>query len=320
MYFQFRSKIFMRVYISFTNWQNHELLDALKEKCEVVIAKKRPTQSEFREIVREFDGVIIGRLHEIDKEVLDSARLKFVGLIAKGTNNIDIDECKRKNVAVFYTPEANISSVAEHVLALILALSKNIVTLDKSVREERFDVYRLSTIDVRDKVLGVIGAGPIAQEVIKRARAFGMRIECFTPHPENHQGLDVQFVSLNELLENADFVSVNIPLSDSTKNFIDREQLALMKKTSFLINTARGGVVNEHALVVALKDHALAGAGLDVFEEEPTHNKELFGLDTVILTPHVAGVSKEALRRMEEQVIHDIVSFLENKESKYRLV
>ncbi|MDP2630459.1 MAG: hydroxyacid dehydrogenase [Candidatus Uhrbacteria bacterium] len=310
----------MRIYIAFSNWQNHELLDALREKAEVVIAKKKTIQSEFADIVREYDGVIIGRLQTIDKEVLDIAPLKFVGLVAKGTNNIDVEECRRKNVAVFYTPEANISSVAEHVMALILSLSKNIVNLDRSVREEQFDIYRLSTIDIKGKVLGIIGAGPIAKEVIQRARAFGMSIECYTQHPENHQDIDTQFVSLEDLLKNADFVSVNIPLVDSTRNLIDREQLALMKKTSFVINTARGGIVNERALVEALKNHIIAGAGLDVFEEEPTHNKELFGLDNVILTPHVAGVSKEALQRMEEHVIHDIVSFLENKESKYRLV
>lgn len=309
----------MRVYISFPNWENHELLDALKEKAEVVIAEKRMTQSEFRDIAREFDGVIIGRLHTIDKEVLDNAPLKFVGLVAKGTNNINIEECKRKNVAVFYTPEANISSVAEHVIALILALSKNIVNLDRSVREEQFYTYRQSTIDVKDKIVGIIGAGPIAVEVMKRAHAFGMQIVCYTPHPENHRDVDSEFVSLPDLLKTADFVSVNIPLSDSTKNFIDAEELALMKKTSFLINTARGGIVNEHALVEALKNHAIAGAGIDVFEEEPTHNKDLFALSNVILTPHVAGVSKEALRRMEEHVISDIVSFLENGEPKYRL-
>ncbi|MBI4599962.1 hydroxyacid dehydrogenase [Candidatus Uhrbacteria bacterium] len=308
------------IYISFTNWENKKLLEPLRKMAEVVIAEKIPTQDEFREMVREYDGVIIGRFHTIDKEVLDHSTLKFVGLVAKGTNNIDVEECKKKNVAVFYTPEANITSVAEHVMTLILALSKNLVKLDKSVREEQFDVYRHSTVEVRDKVLGVIGAGPIAQEVIKRVRVFDMNVMCYTPHPENHQDLNVTFVSLAELLGSADFVSLNIPLSDATKNLIGEKELSLMKKTAFLVNTARGGIVDERALAHALKNHTIAGAGIDVFEEEPTHNKELFECDTAILTPHVAGVSKEALYRMEEHVVNDIIAFLENRQPKYRLV
>ncbi len=310
----------MRIYIAFTNWENKELLDPLKKRGALVIAEKILTQQEFRDIVREYDGVIIGRLHVIDKEVLDNSSLKFVGICGKGTNNIDVEECRRKNVAVFYTPEANIVSVAEHVMTLIVALSKNLVKLDKSVREEQFDTYRHSTVEVKDKILGIIGAGAIAQEVIKRALAFDMKILCHTPHPESHHDLDVAFVSLDALLRNSDFVSLNIPLTDETKNFIDEKELSLMKKTSFLINTARGGIVNEHALVDALKNHAIAGAGIDVFEDEPTHNNELFECDTAILTPHVAGVSKEALYRIEEHIVNDIVAFLDNKEPKYRLV
>lgn len=310
----------MRIYISFTNWENKHLLEPLKERAEVVIAEKRPSQEEFKNIVREYDGVIVGRFHIIDKEVLDHSSLKFVGLTAKGTNTIDVQECKKKNVAVFYTPEANIVSVAEHTMTLILALSKNLVKLDKSVRDEQFDTYRHSTIEVKDKILGIIGAGAIAQEVIKRARAFEMKMLCSTPHPEKHHDLDVQFVSLADLLTHSDFVSINIPLTGETKNFIDEKELSLMKRNSFLINTARGGIVNEYALAQALKNHTIAGAGIDVFEEEPTHNKELFECDTAMLTPHVAGVSKEALYRMEEHVVNDIVAFLDNKEPKYRLV
>ena len=309
----------MRVYISIPSWKNQKSLEMLKQKAEVVIADKRPTQSEFKNIIREYDGAIIGRLHFIDKEVLENSKLKFVGLIAKGTNNIDIEECKKKNVAVFYTPEANITSVAEHVMTLILALSKNLVKLDKSVREEQFDKDRYSTIDIKDKILGVIGAGSTATEVIKRARVFGMKILCYTSHPENHKNLNVDFVPLADLLKNSDFVSINIPLTEETENFIKKEELSMMKESSFLINASRGKIVNENELVNALKNNEIAGAGIDVFEEEPTHNKDLFELENVILTPHVAGVSKEALNRMEEQVINDIIAFLDNKEPKYRL-
>ena len=310
----------MRVYISIPSWKNEKSLEILRGRAEVVVANKRPTQVEFQNIIQKYDGVIIGRLHYINKEVLESSKLKFVGLVARGVDNIDIDECKKKNVAVFYTPKANIASVAEHVMTLILSLSKNLIKLDKSVREEQFDKYRYSTIEVKDKTLGVIGAGPIAKEVIKRANSFDMKIICYTPHPEKHNNLKVKFVSLPNLLKNSDFVSVNIPLTENTENFIDTKELSMMKEGSFLINTSRGKIVNEKALIDALKNNKLFGAGIDVFEEEPTCNKELFSLDNVILSPHSAGVSKEALNRMEEDIVSDIVAFLDDKKPKYRLI
>ena len=146
-----------------------------------------------------------------------------------------------------------------------------------------------------------------------------MDILCYTGHPKKHNDLNVKFVSLSNLLKNSDFVSINIPLTDETQNFIDKKELALMKESSFLINTSRGKIVNEMALVHTLKNNKLAGAGIDVFEEEPTSNQELFKLNNVILTPHVAGVSKEALHRIEEHIINDIVAFLSHKKTKYRL-
>ncbi len=308
----------MQVYISIPAWKNKKSLKILQQKAEVVIADKRPTKAELKEIVQKYDGVIIGRLEIIDKEVLENSKLKFVGLLAKGTNNIDIEECKKKKLALFYTPEANVTSVAEHVMTLVLSLSKNLIKLDKSVRGEQFNKYRHSTIDIKDKTLGVIGAGAIAKEVVKRARVFGMKILCYTPHPENHKDLDVKFVPLADLLKNSDFVSVHIPLTEGTENFIDREELSMMKDTSFLINTARGKIVNESALVDVLTNNNIAGAGIDVFEESAP-DKDLFNLDNVILTPHVAGVSNDAQNRMEEHVINDIVAFLQNKRPKYRL-
>ena len=315
----------MRVYISIPSWKNKDwknkkLLHLFNQKVDIVICDKRPTQSEFENIIHEYDGAIIGQFHSINKEVLKNSKLKFVGTVTKGTDHIDIEECKMKNVSVFYTPEANITSVAEHVMTLILSLSKNLIKLDKSVREEQFDKYKYFTTDIKDKTLGVIGAGAIATEIIKRANSFDMKIICYTQHPEKHKNLKVEFVSLTDLLKNSDFVSINIPLTKDTENFIDIKELSLMKESSFLINASREKVVNEKALINVLKNNKLAGAGIDVFEEEPTHNKQLFLLDNVILTPHAAGCSKDALDRMEKHVIEDIIAFLENKQPKYRLV
>ncbi len=309
----------MRVYICFPNWKNDSLLDPLREKAEIVIADKRPTREELKLIAQKYDGIIVGRLSPVDRDVLTGSKLKFVGLVAKGTANVDIEACKDNNVAMFYTPEANINSVAEYVMASILAQSKNLFHLDKEMRKGEFYKYRTSTIDVKDKVLGIIGAGAVAKELIKRAKGFGMKMLCYTFNPDKHPNLDVEFVSLQDLLKNSDFVSVNIALSEKTENLIDKEEISMMKKSAYLINSARGKIVNENALIDALKNKKIAGAGIDVFENEPDVNKGFFELENVILTPHVAGVSREALNRMEEHVVNDIVAFLDGKQPKYRL-
>lgn len=314
--------IIMRVYITVSRWANEETLKRLKEKCEVVInpSSRCPTKEELKAIAREYDGIIIGRLEVIDKDVLDRSKLKFIGVLAKGLSNIDLDAVKQRGVALFYTPEANISSVAEHTIALLLVLSKNIIKLDKSMREGHFNALRYSTIDVKGKTLGIIGAGAIAKEIIQRAKAFGMRILCYTPHPERHKELGVSFVSLETLLKTSDFISVNVPLTKETENLIGENELRLVKPTAYLINTARGNIINEKALIETLKNRTIAGAGLDVFDNEPQCNAALLTLDNVILTPHVGGVSREALQRMEEDIAHDILAFLDRKKPKYRVV
>ena len=310
----------MKIFVSVQHWKNKKALEILRQKAEVVVADHTATPAELKELVREFDGILIGRLEIINKEILKHSRLKFIGIVAKGVNNIDIDECKRKDISVFYTPEANLIAVAEHVFTFILCLSKNLIKLDQSVKNGEFDKFRYTPFEIEHKTLGVIGAGAISKEIIKRAKAFGMKIICYTLNPQKHKDLDIAFVSLEELLKNSDFVSINIPLTDETENFITEKELLLMKKSAFLLNTSRGKIVNESDLVKVLKQKRISGAGIDVFEEEPTHNKELLKLDNVILTPHSAGVAKEALLRMEEHLIKDIMAFLNNKPVKYRLV
>jgi len=312
----------MKLYVALTTCKNKELLKPLEDNCKVVLNSTghRPTKSELKELVKEYNGIIIGRLEIIDKDVLKESKLKFIGVLAKGLNNIDLEEVKKKNIALFHTPDANISSVAEHTMALILALSKNLIRLDRSVREGKFNSLRHSTFDVKDKVLGIVGAGPVAREVVRRAVSFEMKVICYTPHPQKHKDFDVDFVPLETLLKDSDFVSLHIPLSEETENTINESEFELMKPTAFLVNTSRGKIVNEDALVEALKNHKIAGAGVDVFREEPMPNKELFKLDNVILTPHVAGVSKESIERMEAHLVEDIISFLENKQPKYRVV
>lgn len=303
-----------KLYIIFKNFgKDSRALDLLKEKCDVVINQtgKRPNKQELKKLVKEYDGIIIGVREIIDKEVLENSKLKlkFIGVLA-GKENIDLEECKKRNIAVFDIVGSNAISVAEHTFALIFGLAKNLLNIDKSVRNEEFDKLRSSGIDLYGKTLGIIGAGYVAKEVVKRAKSFGMDILCWTLHPEKHKDLGVKFVELDELLKNSDFVSIHIRFSEKTKNLIGKRELSLMKPTAFLINTSRGEIIDEDALIEALKNKQIVGAGLDVFEEEPTHNKELFKLNNVILTPHAAGISKDAIIRMDEKLAKDIVEFL----------
>jgi phosphoglycerate dehydrogenase-like enzyme len=301
-----------KLYIIFKSFgKDSNALDLLKEKCDVIINKteKRPNKEELKKLAKEYDGLIIGVREVIDEEVLENSKLKFIGVLA-GKENIDLEECKKRNIAVFDIVGSNAISVAEHTFALILGSAKNILNMDKSVRCEEFDKVRNSGIDLDGKILGVVGAGYVAREVIKRAKNFGMNILCWTFHPEKHKDLGVKFVKLDELLKNSDFISLHIRASEKTKELIGKRELNLMKPIAFLINTSRGEIVDEDALVEALKNKQIAGAGLDVFKEEPTYNKKLFKLDNVILTPHAAGISKDAIIRMEEKLAKDIVEFL----------
>lgn len=301
-----------KLYIIFQSFgKDTNALELLKQKCDVVINKtgKRPGKEDLKELAKEYNGLIVGVREIIDKEVLENSKLKFIGVLA-GKENIDLEECKKRNISVFDIVGSNAISVAEHTFALLLGLAKNILNMDKSVRNEEFDKLRNSGIDLYGKTLGIIGVGYVAKEVIKRAKSFGMNILCWTFHPQKHKDLSVKFVKLDTLLKNSDFVSLHIRASEKTKDLIGKRELGLMKPTAFLINTSRGKIVNENALVEVLKNKQIAGAGLDVFKEEPTHNKELFKLDNIILTPHAAGVSKDAIIRMDEKLARDIIKFL----------
>lgn len=310
----------MKIYSAISKWENKSALKKLNQHGEVFLSSKRPTRDQLIKVASEFDGLIIGRLEQIDKMVVKDSQIGFISIMAKGVNNIELEECKKRNISVFNTPHANIVSVAEHVFALILSLSKKVIKLDQSIRKNKFNKYRFSGIDLTGKTIGVIGAGDIAQEVIKRSKAFGMKVVCYTPHPDKHADLDVDFIDLKNLLEISDFVTIHIPLKDETENFLDKDELSLLKKDAYFVNTSRGKIVNEKALTELLQNKKIAGAGLDVFEKEPLKNSPLLELDNVILTPHAAGVTKDALRRMEKHCVEDIVAFLTNKKVKYQVV
>lgn len=305
-----------KVYVPFKTFGDEsEALEILQEKCEVDVSstEQRPTKERLMEIADEYDGMIVGVRENIDHDVVKDSRVNFIGLLgSKGKINREV--CKGAGIEVFDTKGVNAISVAEHTFALLLGLAKDILNMDESVRNEEFDRLRGSSIDLEGKTLGIIGAGNIAEEVIQIAKAFNLEVVCWTFHPSKHEDMDVNFIEFEELLENSDFVSVHIKASEKTEDLIDKKEFKMMKSSSYLINTSRGRIVNEDALVDALKDEEIKGAGLDVYEEEPTHNQDLFKLNNVILTPHTAGISRDGKVRMREKLARDIVNYVEEVE------
>jgi len=274
------------------------------------------------------DLVVVRRYYRITKNMIDAAkRLKLIQCARTVVDTIDVDAAKEAGIPVANMTMAIDSRVAEHAMALILALIGNLMKLHRSVVNGEYRKMGLKPIKTTEylivehwaevpvkgvfgKALGIIGLGDIGREVAKRARSFGMKILYYKRHrmtESEEKELGVQYRSLNELLKEADFVSLHVPLTEETEKMIGQRELSLMKPTAFLINMARGGVVDQAALYRALKNRVIAGAGLDVFEEEPLPwDSPLIKLDNVILTPHAAAAMEETspfdLQRIKENL------------------
>jgi D-3-phosphoglycerate dehydrogenase len=254
--------------------------------------------AELAAIIGEYDALIVRSRTKVTREILEAAtRLKVIGRAGVGLDNIDVDVATRQGIAVLNAPGSNVISAAEHTLALMLALVRRIARADASLRRGEWERKRFQGIELHGKTLGLVGAGRIGSEVAKRARAFGMRVVAYDPYlaGERAEGLEIELVTLPELCERADIITIHVPLTAETRGMIGSAELALMKPAAYLINAARGGVVDEVALAAALRSGRLAGAALDVFEKEPVApDNPLIALDNVIAVPHLGAATREA--------------------------
>ena len=256
-------------------------------------------KAELLDVIGEYDGLIVRSRTKVTAEVLArAARLRVIGRAGIGVDNIDVARATRLGVLVLNAPAGNAVSAAELTFALLLSLARRIPRADRSVREGRWE--RASKgVEGYGKTLGLVGCGRIGAEVARRARAFGMRVAAYDPYlsPDRAREMGVELVTLPDLLEESDFLSIHAPLTEETRGLLGREELARMKPGAFVLNMARGGIVDEHALADALAARKLAGAALDVFEKEPPPpDHPLFALDNVILTPHLGAATTEAQR------------------------
>ncbi len=273
-----------------------KILKEVKEFQVDVITDLKPDK--LKEVIKDYDALIVRSATKVTKDILASAsRLKAIGRAGVGLDNVDLDAATQKGVIVMNTPSGNTMSTAELTMSMVLALSRNIPQANASTKKGEWKRSKFMGVELYGKVLGVVGFGRIGSEVAKRSLSFGMKILAFDPFlsKEVAEGLGVEIVELKELLERADYISVHTPLTDETRHMISTEQFASMKKGVRVINCARGGIIDESALIQAIKDGKVAGAAFDVFEAEPVSaDSELLKLDNVIMTPHLGASTEEA--------------------------
>ena len=271
--------------------------------CEVFVADDKDPHN-YIDRLKDADALIV-RIASIPRDVIEAcASLKVIGRPGVGYESIDVKAATEKRIPVVITPGANSRSVAEHTMALILALSKNLLEGHTETINGNFMSVRSKgkAFELENKIAGIIGFGAIGRETAKLCRAFGMKTLAFDPFmtKEQVESNGSQYCSgLDEILMESDIVTIHVPLLPETKNLIRMEQLKKMKRSSLLINCARGGIVNEGDLVLALKEKLIAGAGLDTYEEEPPGKDSiLFDCPSLLLSPHSAAQTREAIARM----------------------
>jgi len=265
-----------------------------------------------------FEAIVVG-VQRITREMLQNSSVKIIAKHGVGVDNIDLEAATELGIPVTVTPNANAVSVAELTIGFIFALSKKLIDLHNNLYQKRQFVSNVG-LELHGKILGIVGFGSIGKEVAKRALCLGMRVLVYDPYVEesNLRELGIEKMELDELLRQSDFVSLHVPLNESTRHLIDREKISLMKRTAYLINTARGGVVDEKALAEALKSGQIAGAALDVFDVEPLPaDSPFFDCPNVIMTPHVGAHTYEAILRMNMMAAESIVDFFNGKIPKH---
>ena len=280
-----------------------------------------PPKKVIIEKVRNVDALVPLLSDKIDGEVFDAApRLKIIAQLAVGFDNIDVKEATRRGIYVTNTPEVLTDTTADYAWALLMAVARRVVEADKYVRTGQWKVgwhpMMMLGRDVHSATIGIVGAGRIGFAVARRAKGFNMKILFYdvVPRPEMEKELNAKPVDLDTLLSESDFVSIHVPLMKETYHMINAKKLKLMKKTAYLINNARGPIVDEKALYDALNEGRIAGAGLDVFEREPTPvDNPLLNLSNVVVAPHISSASHETRSKMAEIVAENLITFFEGK-------
>ena len=284
-----------------------------KERGVEVDVKTGLTPAELRAVIGEYDGLAIRSATKVTREVLDAAKnLKVVGRAGIGVDNVDVKSATSRGVVVMNTPFGNAITTAEHAIALMFALARQLPEASASTKAGKWEKNRFMGVELTAKTLGLIGCGNIGSIVADRAMGLKMKVLAYDPYLTEARAvqLGVEKVDLDQVLAKADFITLHTPLTDATRNILSREALAKTKQGVRIVNCARGGLLDEAALFDALKSGHVAGAALDVFEVEPATESPLFALENVICTPHLGAATNEAQENVALQVAEQISDFL----------
>jgi len=278
---------------------SEEGLKILKEVKEFQVDVRTDLKPEqLKEAIKDYDALLVRSATKATKDIINAAgRLKVIGRAGVGLDNVDLDAATQKGVIVMNTPGGNTISTAEHAMSMILALSRSIPQANASTKKGEWKRSKFIGVELYAKALGVVGFGRIGKEVAKRALSFGMRVLAFDPFLSRDvaESLGAEVVDLKDLLRQADYITLHTPMTDETKHMISEKEFALMKEGVRVINCARGGIIDEVALIKAVKEGKVSGAALDVFEKEPIPpESEILKLDNIIVTPHLGASTEEA--------------------------
>jgi len=274
-------------------------------------------KDELMRVIRDKQGIVCLLTDSIDKDVIDAAPdLKVIANYAVGYDNIDIETATRRKICVTNTPDVLTETTADLTWALMLSVSRRIAEADGYVRDGLFRGWEPMLLlgdDIYGKTLGIIGLGRIGQAVARRALGFNMQVLYYEPRrlsADIENACQAEYRSLPALLQDSDFVSIHVPLTDATRHLIGREELTIMKKSAYLINVSRGAVIDEKALAQALKNNDIAGCGLDVYEREPAVESELISLTNTVLVPHIGSASRQTREKMACIAAENIIAML----------
>lgn len=297
-----------------------EGVDMLSEVADVDVKLGLPPE-ELVSIIPNYHALVVRSETKVTRPVIEAGtKLEVVGRAGVGVDNIDIPAATERGIVVVNAPQGNTTAAAEHTIALLFALARHIPEADASMREGKWSRKEFVGVEVRGKTLGVAGLGPIGAEVARRAVAMEMEVLAVDPFvpDERARAIGAEPVSLDEMIERADFITVHVPLTPSTRGLIGEDEFARMKDGVRILNVARGGIVDEQALAEAVKSGKVAGAAIDVFSQEPIqHENPLIGDPRIILTPHLGASTAEAQERVALHVAEQIVDIFSGKPARY---
>lgn len=315
----------MNIVISEINWMQG--IEFLERKGFAVLYDPDlwKNRDRLKEEVKKADALIVRNQTKVDQELLhEASRLKVIGRLGVGLDNIDLTITTQRKIPVVYGKNANAVSVAEYVISSFFTCTRLISEASVDVKEGHWNRKRFTGSEVYGKVLGLIGVGEISHRVAVRASALGMKVIGYDPYVTSYDfpvvETGVQLMELEEVIKQSDFLSLHVPLTSTTRNLINANRLQLMKQNAFIINSSRGGIINEHDLSAVLRSKTIAGAILDVLEQEPPNMEHpLLQLDNCVITPHIAGLTEESQIRVSEMVAKEVSLELEGKVSLCRV-